>query len=184
MTNNINNINGHSSISNMIQTAELNKIEAYFNHNKNSKFLVLSLDDLNMDTLNQLKAKQCRMLLLNENFKIVDQSQAKKVQHIRILIEGVKQVVAIENIIRFEAFGNYTYVHLQNCSKPVLTSKTLKYYADLLDVCFIRPHSKHLINLKYIASINKENTLDLTDNTTVQISRRRLSYIKQVLNSF
>lgn len=186
MNNNSNsiNINDFQVKNNLLPTVKASQVETYFKENNNSKLLVLKLDDLNASIIKQLQENQCGMILLNENFKIIDQSKPKEVHNIQILVDGVKQVVSIEDIIRFEACGNYTYIYIKNYSKPVLTSKTLKYYADLLDevsISFVRPHSKHLVNIKSVENINKGNALTLADKTTVQISRRRLSYVKQVL---
>lgn len=119
---------------------------------------------------------------LNDNLSLVEKIRLDQVQHIRVTINGVRESIVIENIIRFEAYGNYTYVYLQNYTKPVLTSKTLKYYADLLtDTSFIRTHSKHLLNLKYVLGLRKGNILSLVNGTSVQVSRRKLRYVKQVL---
>jgi len=182
MTNNSNNINNLSPVNNVLQTVEINKMEAYFNQNKNAKLIVLSLDDLNEDMLKQLQSKQCLMVLLNDNFKIVEENNPNSIRHIDIAIDGCKRPVAIENITRFEACGNYTYIHLKNHPKPVLTSRTLKYYVNLLDnESFIRPHNKYLINQKYVTSFKNGNTISLADGFSITVSRRRLSHIKKIL---
>jgi len=184
MTNNINSINSLSANNNILPTVEVKNIEKHLNKSKNSKLLVLNLDDLNVDILNQLKEKQCRMVLLNQNFKIVEERKANSIQQIHITIDGYKQSVAIENIVRFEAYGNYTYIHLKNRTKPVLTSRTLKYYVGLIsEENFIRPHHKHLINLLYVNGLNKAKLIELKDGTTIIVSRRRMSYVKKILQS-
>jgi len=182
MTDKLNNINNLSAKNNILPAVKVENIEKHLNKNKNSKLLVLNLDDLNTDIINQLKEKQCKMRLLNNNFTIVEEGKSNQVQHIQITIDGYKQPIAIENIIRFEANGNYTYIHIKNHTKPILTSRTLKHYVDLLDKSsFIRPHSKHLVNLSYITGLANLNAIDLDNGTSLPVSRRRWSYVKKVI---
>lgn len=148
----------------------------------NSQFLLLNMADLSGGLLNQLKAAQCKMLILNENFKIIEDSCNAGQLAIQIIIEGKKQQVAVENIIRLEANVNYTYIYLNNKANPVLTSRTLKYYARILQATgFIRLHNKHLVNVAYIKQFKQSNTIELTDDTLLPVSRRRLKQVKQLL---
>lgn len=152
------------------------------NTNKSSKFLLLNLADLSGELLNQLKAAQCKMLLLNEHFKIVEDNRQTAPAKIQLTIEGKKQQVAFEKIIRLEANSSYTYIYLKDRAKPVLTSKTLKHYADMLkDANFIRPHSKHLVNVTYIRQFNQGNSIELIDDMVIPVARRRLKEVKQLL---
>jgi len=140
MTNYINNINDASIANTFFQTIEQHVIEKHLNKSEDVKLLVLKLDDLSADIINHLKEKKCNMMLLNNNFKIVERTDKKLIQ---LNINGVKQSVKIENIIHFEACGNYTYIHLENRLKPVLISRTLKYYVNLVpDSNFIRTIKK------------------------------------------
>lgn len=182
MINNIKNINSLSKAKNMLQTVEIDKIETYLKQNKNSKLLVLSLDDLNADLLKQLQEKQCRMLILNEQFKIVEETKPKQIQ---LTINGVRQSVALENIIRLEACSNYTQFYLNNSAKPVLTSKTLKYYTGKLDEHrFFRPHQSHLLNKDFVETFDtKLRTIFLKDGSKTKVARRKLSQIKRLLST-
>lgn len=172
------NINANS------HTKPLNKknINQHFNENKTSKLVVLKLDDLDVTILNLLKESKCGMLFLNENFTVVDNSRKNKTQKISLLINGYKQLIAAENIIRIEAYGNYTYVFLKDIAKPVLTSRTLKYHSLFLsNITFLRSHKKHLINQKYISKLNKDNSICLNDGTSIPIARRRLKKVKETM---
>jgi len=106
MTNHISNINSLSTANNMLQSAVIDKIKKHFNQNKNTQLLVLNLEDLNADIINQLKQKQCKMMLLNSNFKVLEHTQPNQIQ---LKIDGCRKLVSIKNIIRFEASGSYTY---------------------------------------------------------------------------
>ena len=86
-----------------------------------------------------------------------------------------------DEIIRCEADGNYTKFFLLN-KKPVMTSRTLKEYDEILsDHDFIRVHRAHLVNKKHIASFSGDHELKMKDNSTVEVSRRRWDAVKQQL---
>jgi two-component system LytT family response regulator len=86
-----------------------------------------------------------------------------------------------DDIIRCEADGNYTKFFLKN-QKPIITSKTLKEYDEMLaEQNFIRVHRAHLVNKRYIASFSGDHELKMKDNSTVEVSRRRWDAVKQEL---
>lgn len=182
MTNNSNNINNQLTVNNFFQTVDKDKIEKHLNKSNSPKLLVLNLNDLNANIINQLKEKQCRMLLLNENFKIVEYAKINQIQRIQLTIDGCRQSVAVKNIMRFEASGSYTYVFLKDHDKPVLTSKTLKFYADQFsEDTFVRPHQSHLVNRNFVNAfvLKPKPTLILKDGCKISIARRKLSAFKK-----
>jgi len=166
----------------MLQPVEINKIEKHLNKNNSSKLLVLNLEDVNADIINQLKKKQCRMMLIDNNFQIVEEPRINQVQYIQLTIDGCRQLVAIKNIIRFEASGSYTYVHLKNYDKPILTSKTLKFFVNQLDEnTFVRPHQSHLVNRYFIEAfvLKPKAIVILKDGTKIFIARRKVRAFKK-----
>ena len=85
-------------------------------------------------------------------------------------------------IIRCEAVGNYTRFVLKD-KRPLLTSRTLKEYDDLLtEQNFLRVHRAHLINSDYINSFSKEHEIKMQDGSVVPVSRRKWDHIKQKLS--
>ncbi len=83
-----------------------------------------------------------------------------------------------DEIIRCEATGNYTRFYLKE-KKPLLTSKTLKEYEDMLsDEQFIRVHRTHLVNKKYIRSFSPDHELKMSDGSVVEVSRRKWDVVK------
>jgi len=79
----------------------------------------------------------------------------------------------IKDIIRIEGERNYSYIHLANKEKKLI-SKTISDFEDLLDdKGFFRSHKSHLINLSFL---NAHNRLEVTllDDTSIPIARRRL----------
>ena len=85
------------------------------------------------------------------------------------------------DIIRCEADTNYTRFFFTN-NKKLLTSKTLKEYEELLSGHdFLRVHKSHLVNRIYVRGINSDHEIVLSDQTTVEISRRKFPEIKKAL---
>jgi len=84
-------------------------------------------------------------------------------------------VYETDDIIRFEAEGNYTRVYIAD-KKPMTISKPLKYFEETGGEVFFRIHKSHLINLKYLKEfLNQDGGYAiLNDGTKVEISRRKL----------
>jgi two-component system LytT family response regulator len=70
--------------------------------------------------------------------------------------------------------GNYTFIHFKD-KKPIVTSKTLKHYEEMLEEFgFIRTHKSHLVNPLHILKLAPDrDCLLLTDGSQVDISRRK-----------
>ncbi|OQA02231.1 MAG: Sensory transduction protein LytR [Bacteroidetes bacterium ADurb.Bin408] len=83
--------------------------------------------------------------------------------------------VEIKHIIRLESDENYTRLFTAS-GKPYLSSKSIKYYEELLEPFgFFRVHKSHVINTAYIVSVNKNDSGNVVvrDNTDIPIARRR-----------
>lgn len=77
------------------------------------------------------------------------------------------------DIIRLEGESNYTRFFFTS-HKPILVSRTLKEYEDILvDYDFIRAHKSHLVNKRFVKSLDKEGLLWLTDGSHIIVSRRK-----------
>lgn len=86
-----------------------------------------------------------------------------------------------EEIIRLEGEINYTWFHFRN-RKPLLISKTLKEYKEILkDHGFLRIHKSHLVNKLHVVNYTQNGTLTLSDRSQVDISRRRKEIILEAL---
>lgn len=69
-------------------------------------------------------------------------------------VDGLS-IIKIKNIIRCEASDVYTIFYL-NDHKKLVASKSLNNYESLLsDLNFVRIHSKHLINMRYLVQYIK-----------------------------
>jgi len=84
-------------------------------------------------------------------------------------------IVKVSEIVRCESDHNYTTFHFTN-HKPILVSKTLKEFDDLLsDQGFFRTHQTHLININRISRFDKAfgGELIMEDGSRVPVSKRK-----------
>lgn len=96
--------------------------------------------------------------------------------------EGVFFFVPSE-IIRLEGENNYTRFYFAN-QKPMLVSRTLKEYEDILtEHDFIRAHKSHLVNKKFVKHLDKEGLLWLTDGSHIVVSRRKKEEVLKELTN-
>lgn len=85
------------------------------------------------------------------------------------------------SIIRLEGENNYSRFFFSD-RKPLLVSKTLKEYEELLsEHGFIRVHKSHLVNRKHIVNLTADGLLRLSDGSSTEISRRRKEEVVAVL---
>jgi len=86
-----------------------------------------------------------------------------------------------DEIIRLEGESNYTRLFFSG-KKPMLVSKTLKEYEELLaGHGFIRVHKSHLINKKHVVNYTNDGQLVLADQSKVEVSRRRKEEVMEAL---
>lgn len=120
--------------------------------------------------------------------------------HIDLLLENIRKKVdnfkrialsnsdgihlfEVSDIIRCESEHNYTKFYIKN-NKPVLISKTLKEYEDLLtEHGFERIHQSHLINIAYLKSYIKKDGgyVVMADNSNLPISQRKKDRLQELL---
>ena len=96
------------------------------------------------------------------------------------------ELIPVEDIIRCEASGGYTILHLKN-KKNIISSKDLKSFSELLeDYDFYRIHDAHLIAYSHISKIlNEDGGIVLTtDGVKIPISRRRKNDFQVWLKGF
>lgn len=76
-------------------------------------------------------------------------------------------------IIRLEALGSYTQIHLSS-GRHYLASKGLGEYDELLSPQgFIRSHKSHLVNCSHIVFLDHQGFLVMSDQSRVDLSRRK-----------
>ena len=81
------------------------------------------------------------------------------------------------------ADSNYTHIHLAG-GKKFLASKTLSDIESMLpESKFIRIHKSHLVNLQHVLRVTANDEVELSDHTSLLISRRRLAEVRQVIKN-
>lgn len=96
--------------------------------------------------------------------------------------EGL-HIIKINNIIRCEASDVYTLFFMKN-NKKLVASKSLNNYEKLLsDINFVRIHSKHLINLRYIIQYvkGKGGYVIMENGNEVEVSvRKKMDFMNKL----
>jgi two-component system, LytTR family, response regulator len=88
-----------------------------------------------------------------------------------------------EEIIRLEGESNYTRFFFVN-KKTLLTSRTMKEYEEILvNHGFIRVHKSHMLNKIHVINYTADGMLTMSDQSKVEISRRRKEEVMERLKS-
>ena len=126
--------------------------------------------------------------------------KTSSVAHIDLLLENIRKKVdnfkrialstadgihlfEISDIIRCESEDNYTKFFIKN-NKPILISKTLKEYEELLtEHGFMRIHQSHLINLAYLKSYIKKDGgyVIMADESHLPVSQRKKDRLQELI---
>lgn len=92
--------------------------------------------------------------------------------------------VAVQNIIRFEAKGNYSYIYLVN-EEPIIATRSISEYEELLPASiFYRIHNSNIINISRIRKYQKGRggSVEMEDGSVVEVaSRRREEFLRRLL---
>ncbi|TPD69857.1 LytR/AlgR family response regulator transcription factor [Flavobacterium microcysteis] len=125
----------------------------------------------------------------NDNYAHIDlllENIRKKVDNFKRIAlstsDGI-HLLEVSDIIRCESEDNYTKFYIKN-GKPILISKTLKEYEELLaEHGFERIHQSHLINLSCLKSYIKKDGgyVIMTDNSKLPISQRKKERLHELL---
>ena len=98
----------------------------------------------------------------------------KSLQSLAVPANFGYEFIVINNIIRCEASGKYTYFYM-NDGRKIISVKNLKEYEDLLspDV-FFRIHHSHIININFIKRYHKATgIIEMEDTMKIPIASRR-----------
>lgn len=128
--------------------------------------------------------------------------KSNSTEHIDLLLENIRRKVdnfkrialstadgihlfEISDIIRCESQDNYTQFFIKN-HKPLLISKTLKEYEELLtEHGFERIHQSHLINVAFIKSYIKTDGgyVIMADNSNIPIAQRKRERFQEIIKN-
>lgn len=96
--------------------------------------------------------------------------------------EDKEQIINIEDIMYFEAFGDESIIYTEN--NEIFSNKSLKYWEKYLDSnIFFRSHKSYLIPLDKIKKVlDKDIELMVNDKTySVPVSVRRMKVLRSLL---
>jgi two-component system LytT family response regulator len=103
-----------------------------------------------------------------------------------IYTDRKKTQIIIQDIMMLEGDGNYTYVHMIN-GKKILISKTLKEFCEAFkEYDFARVRKSYLINLNFLKEVNLsiEPYVTMETGHRIEISRRRKTDFQKQLRIF
>lgn len=91
--------------------------------------------------------------------------------------------VQSKSIVRCQADGKYTIIWMEN-NKKIISSKNLKEFEQTLSKNnFFRVHHSHLVNLNYVQSFKRSDSLVILENgDEVPISQRKRKKFIQAMN--
>jgi two-component system LytT family response regulator len=92
--------------------------------------------------------------------------------------------VTLRDIVRLEAKGSYTTIHMTD-KRQIVSTRTIKDYEDILpETLFYRVHNSHIINLQKIQKYQKGRggSIIMEDNTSIEVAiRRREEFMARLL---
>lgn len=146
-------------------------------------YLLKPIDpELLIAAVNKLKSNVVRdelhVSLLKENINAPCKLSLHTAEQIKI--------ADINDIVRLEAYGNYTQFYFLDGSK-LLVTKTLKDYDTMLaDNQFLRVHQSHLINLALLKSYIKTEGgyILMQDGTRVPVSVRKKPMVIGAIDAY
>lgn len=133
-------------------------------------------------TVNRYIAKKDR-LYNNQKYELL--SEFLNIKNSRLMVNTGNQYISvkIDEIIKCVADGNYTHFHLAN-GNSLFVSKSLKYYESLLlSKGFFKPNRSVIININFIESIYKKETIILQNKDKINVSQRNKSNLIGLINS-
>src|SRR5690606_17200088 len=149
------------------------------------------LKPVDPDELKKVIVKIKEVITSNDNYAHIDlllENTRKKVDNFKRIAlstsDGI-HLFDIHDIIRCESEDNYTNFYIKK-SKPILISKTLKEYEELLvEHGFERIHQSHLINLQYLKSYIKKDGgyVIMADGNHLPISQRKKERLQELLKT-
>ena len=93
--------------------------------------------------------------------------------------------IILADIVYCQSDNNYTNFYVTGRDKPILSSKTLKHYEELLpDSAFIRIHQSYLINIASVIKFDSNNSIiTLRGGFELPVSSRKKSLVLSRLTS-
>jgi len=140
------------------------------------------------EAINRFSSKKHDQDLINNQFKTLLNNIGGETSHQKIAIpdgEGIS-FIKITDITHFKSDGSYTYLYSLNNNKPILISKPIGDYQEMLEnEPFIRIHRSHLINIQHVEKYIKGDGgyAIMSDGTKIEVSRRKKADFIEALSA-
>lgn len=107
--------------------------------------------------------------------QLLKTTQEKSFDRITLASSNGHVFTSTQDITRIETYGNYTFVHLVEGDR-LLVSRNLKEFEEMLpEPDFFRVHQSHIVNLLYVKKVIKDDGdhVVMLDGIKIPVSRRR-----------
>lgn len=138
------------------------------------------------ELINAVKKCSEKLSLLSHHNKLQNQlnffKEALTIRKIAVHTRTEVTLIDMEDIVRFEADGNYSIINLLNGKKISSTKSLADYEKSVPEGLFMRIHKKNLINRSYVNTFNtKEGLIIMVDGSVLEVSRLKKSFIFSLL---
>jgi len=117
---------------------------------------------------------------------LIQNHQASGYEGLRIALSDTNAIyfVAINELVRAEATGNYTVFYTTNGGRILLSTTLGDYEKILVSYNFFRAHRSHLVNLRHVVRFSKVEggSLIMSDGANINVARRRKDELFTELN--
>jgi len=166
-------------------------------HLNNSSFLTCFVTGYDQYAIKAIKAGAFDYLLKPVNIQelkdmiekaknVISEQKETKDPTLIINESGKYIIIKVEEIIKIEVDGNFSFLYLSD-KKRIISSEKLGYFEEVLPkTCFYRTHKSHIVNLKFIKSVEKSRTGNvlLQDNTQIPVASRRMKSFMDHLKTY
>jgi two-component system LytT family response regulator len=119
------------------------------------------------------------------NYKIlIDSLKDDKIKKIVVPYQGDQKVLLLENIIAIEASESYSFIHVLN-GKKFIVSKNLKHFETLFDknANFLRTHKSWIVNLDHLKEYSKSKLIiELENDIHAKLSKyKKVQFEEQLV---
>lgn len=116
--------------------------------------------------------------------KLKNQNTKSPSENLMINTDQFISFVNINEIVQLSADGPYTHIKQEN-GKITVVSKNLGSFEKRLPDYFVRVNKSVIININFIELIRKDNTIELKNSPTVEISvRRKIEVLEKIKKYF
>lgn len=123
---------------------------------------------------------------LKGNFTVFkDNLEAEIPQKLAISTSFGLEYLTIKDIIRIEADGRYSEIHLTDGNKLVVAKNLIEFQELLEGNDFFRIHNSHIINLRYLKLFMRQSLkVKLSDGSVIPISKNKRDMFIEIMKKY